>query len=69
MPVILDVARGSPAEMAGLRAGDRLLAIEGNRLEDQNDMIGRLTTSGSQCQVEVDRRGLVVVLQLDEETE
>jgi C-terminal processing protease CtpA/Prc len=63
---VIDVARDSPAARAGLRAGDRLRAIEGKAITDQAGMVKALAAAGTECLIEVDRRGIVEVLQLQE---
>ena len=64
LPIVIDVARESPAAQAGLRAGDRLRAIDGARIKDQAGMVKALAAAGDECLIEVDRRGIVEVLLL-----
>ncbi|MFM7136523.1 MAG: M20/M25/M40 family metallo-hydrolase [Planctomycetota bacterium] len=56
-PIIVDVARGSPAERAGLRAGDRLHQIDGQLFADPAAMVERLRTAGESCRLMIERRG------------
>jgi len=62
-PLVVDVARGSPAQIAGLRAGDRLLAVDGQRFVDQTGMVALLAAAGDDCRVEVERRGRLIELE------
>jgi hypothetical protein len=64
-PIIVDVAVGSPAATAGLRPGDRLLAVDGRRFTDQADMVKQLQTAGDSCAIRVERRGRLLDLTLD----
>jgi len=56
---ILEVLPGSPAEAAGLQAGDRILAVDGAQLElphDLADLIGS-RSPGDRVVLEVERPG------------
>jgi hypothetical protein len=67
LPLVLDIAAGSPAERGGLEPGDRLLAIDGEPITDQAGMVQRLASVDRECTLEVERRGLVVLIQLRDE--
>jgi regulator of sigma E protease len=56
-PVIGTVAAGSAAEAAGLRAGDRILAIDGEALSTWNDLRGFVADAGGQTLSLAIRRG------------
>jgi C-terminal processing protease CtpA/Prc len=56
-PIVVDVARGSPADRAGLRAGDRLQQIDGLPFADQAAMVERLRTAGDSCRLLIERQG------------
>jgi regulator of sigma E protease len=57
-PQILQVNPGSPAEAAGLRNGDVLLAIEGQPALDRDEAIRRIRQAGGQpLRVSVERAG------------
>lgn len=43
-----DVVPGHPAEQAGLRAGDRVIGIEGQSIDSWNDMVSIIEVSGGQ---------------------
>jgi C-terminal processing protease CtpA/Prc len=59
------VARGSPAERAGLRAGDRLQQIDGLPFADQAELVERLRTTGDSCQLVIERQGRVQNVMLE----
>ncbi|HEX4369863.1 MAG TPA: RIP metalloprotease RseP [Rhizomicrobium sp.] len=47
-PIIGDVVKGSPAEAAGIKAGDRVSAIDGTRITDFEQMPQIIAVSGGQ---------------------
>jgi S1-C subfamily serine protease len=56
--IVLGVAPGSPAERGGLLVGDVITAIEGNAVEDADDVHAQLGGSAVGTQVDIDvRRG------------
>jgi hypothetical protein len=59
-PIIIDVARDSPAAAGDLRPGDRVLAIDGQRFADQAGMVKLLQAAADACSVRVERRGRLV---------
>jgi putative radical SAM enzyme (TIGR03279 family) len=63
---ILSVAKDSPSHAAGLRAGDRLLKIDGQRVLDLIDYLFNL--EGPQAELEILRgdKSITVELELDE---
>lgn len=56
--VVKDVFRGSPAEKGGLRSGDRVLAVNGRRVENYLQLLRRVAflAPGSEARFEVERR-------------
>jgi hypothetical protein len=58
-PVIVRVGEGTPAERAGLRAGDRVVAINGAACAGQDDMVARLAAAGTQVALDLDRKGRI----------
>lgn len=61
---ILRVVSGSPADKAGLRIGDRIIAIGDQPVASHNDVVRLVGESlpGSDLKIEVDRYGLVGTL-------
>ena len=57
--VVVSVEKGSPAERAGLRTGDVILAFGGKPIEDPNELprLVAATAPGQQAQLEVWRNG------------
>jgi serine protease Do len=57
--VVVSVEKGSPAERAGLRPGDVILAYGGKRIEDPNELPRRVaaTKPGEKAELEVWRAG------------
>ena len=66
-PIVVDVARGSPAERAGLRARDRLQQIDGAPFADQAAMVERLREAGAACRLLIERQGRLQELTLQAE--
>jgi len=56
-PIVVHVARDSPAERAGLQAGDRLHAVDALSFADQPAMVERLRTAGDSCRLLIERHG------------
>lgn len=54
--MILDVVPGSPAYRAGLRMEDRILAINGQRIDSYQELIGILQQGPGYCEIKVSRR-------------
>jgi len=63
-PTVTMVAPDSPAQEAGLEAGDRLLIIDGHTVETTEDVlrIGRSFTRGEQIDFTIDREGRRMVV-------
>jgi hypothetical protein len=66
MPVVVRVWGESPAAKGGLRTGDRILTIDGDRIASQDDMITRLGAAGDRVAIDVERRGRVVRVTLEQ---
>jgi carboxyl-terminal processing protease len=67
VPVVVRTLRGSPSELAGLRAGDRLVTIAGAPTEGVTlgNLVMRLRgAAGTQVEVTLQRRGEVQTLTL-----
>jgi hypothetical protein len=63
--LVLDVARGSEAERGGLRAGDSLRAIDGQRPASMEDARSRLAgRAGTDVVLELERAGATVKLRI-----
>jgi regulator of sigma E protease len=55
---VAEVSPGSPADVAGLRAGDRIVGVDGQRLNDFDDLFTRIQDSnGAVVHLEVERKG------------
>jgi len=68
-PIVVDVVRGSPADRSGLRAGDRIVAVAGECFADQTAMIARLQQAHEDCELTVDRRGVLTTVMLQAEAD
>ncbi|HWB11445.1 MAG TPA: PDZ domain-containing protein [Pirellulales bacterium] len=57
---ILQIVRGSPADKAGLKIGDRIQAVNGEPVSSYNDVVRLIGESqpGSDMKIDVDRYGL-----------
>ena len=62
-PIVVRVTAGSPMARAGLTLGDRVVAIDGVPLADQQDMLVKLAAAGARVSIDVDRRGRLVRLE------
>lgn len=61
--IVNGVAPGSPAQAAGIRPGDVIVAFGGKQIDNQIDLIQRITTKlGSEVEVSVRRGSLVTGL-------
>ena len=58
-PVIVRVSEGTSADRAGLRSGDRVVAIDSVACRGQDDMVARLAAAGRQVAIDVDRKGRI----------
>jgi Do/DeqQ family serine protease len=57
--VIADLERGGPADRAGLRRGDILLAVNGNRIDNSNQLRNAVATNkpGQEVTLRIERNG------------
>ena len=65
-PVVVRVSRDLPAGASGLQPGDRIIAVDGIPLQDQQDMMQRLGAAGSSTVLVAERRGRILQLPLHE---
>jgi len=63
-PVIVRITPNSPADLAGMMLGDRVIAIDGTAVTNQADMVARLAASGKSVAIDVDRKGRIVRLDM-----
>lgn len=62
-PMIGEVALGTPADRAGLRAGDAVLAVDGQKIQYWDQFVDLVRNSGGRTlQLDVDRKGAQVAL-------
>ncbi len=60
-PVLDEVAPGTPAERAGLKEGDRLLAVNGQKIDYWGQFVERVRGSkGQSIKLELERKGQLV---------
>ncbi len=64
LPVVVRVWRDSPASQAGVRTGDRIIAIDDARIASQDDMLARLKDAEATTYLDVERQGRIVRLVL-----
>ena len=65
-PIVVRVWRDSPASLAGLMPGDRIIAIDDARIASHDDMLARLKAAGATAVIDVERRGHVTRLELSD---
>ena len=58
-PVVDSVAKGSAALVAGIRTGDRIVAINGKPVANIWDMLPAVSTSPGKVTIDIDRQGVV----------
>ena len=63
-PTVVRVVPDSPLDRAGLRCGDRILAIDGEPVGNQDTMLRRMAAAGDALALEVDRAGRRILLQV-----
>jgi len=68
-PVVVRVSRDRPAGASDLQPGDRIIAVDGNPLEGQRDMLERLRAAASRTVLDVERRGRILRRELREPPE
>ena len=56
-PIVVRVTAGSPMAAAGVMLGDRIVAIDGMPLVDQQDMLAKLSAAADRVEIDVDRKG------------
>jgi serine protease Do len=49
--IVSDIAAGGPAEEAGLKPGDVVLSVDGQRIENSSDLSHRIATKGPDTKV------------------
>lgn len=65
LPVVQMVMPGNPAYVAGMKAGDRILTVEGEPIEEWGDLLNRISARpGQVTRLTVDRAGTTLDLTL-----
>ncbi len=64
--VIESVAEGSPSQRAGIRAGDRLLKLDGTKVEDIIDYLFSLEGPAAELEIERGKKRAVFVIEMAE---
>jgi len=64
-PVVVRVSPGSPMALAGVQLGDRIVAVDGQPLVDQQDMLAKLAAAGERVSIDAERRGRIVRIEVD----
>lgn len=59
-PVVVRVVPDSPLEQAGLRCGDRIIAIDGEPMDSQATMLARMAAAGDALTLDIDRAGRIL---------
>jgi hypothetical protein len=59
-PIVVRVVPDSPLEYAGLRCGDRIIAIDGEPFATQAAMIQRMASTGDALTLQIDRSGRIL---------
>jgi hypothetical protein len=63
-PIVVRITPESPAALAGLALGDRVVAIDGGDVLSQADMAARLAAAGDCVALDVDRKGRIMRLEM-----
>jgi hypothetical protein len=58
-PIVVRVSPQTPTALAGVAVGDRIVAIDGKPLVDQEAMIRRLSEAGPEVTLTLERRGVL----------
>lgn len=64
--IITEVVPGSPADQAGLREGDIVVAVDGETVSDSSDLVGRVQSAapGDTLAMEIERSGTTQTVQV-----
>ena len=69
LPVVDEVLIGSAADRAGLKAGDRVLSVQGQAVDRWETLVARISARpGETTDIEVDRAGIQIGLTVTPET-
>ena len=69
LPVVDEVLIGSAADRAGLKAGDRVLSVQGQAVDRWETLVAKITARpGETTDIEVDRAGIQIGLTVTPET-
>ena len=63
-PIVVRVVPDSPLERAGLRCGDRIIAIDGEPFATQATMLQRMASASDALTLQIDRAGRILEVQV-----
>jgi predicted metalloprotease with PDZ domain len=63
-PVVVRVVPDSPLERAGLRCGDRIIALDGEPFATQATMLQRMASASDALTLQIDRAGRILEVQV-----
>ena len=68
-PIVVNVARDSPASKAGLERGDRIVTIDGETFANHAEAVAKLRSVERSCTLLIDRNGITEIVALEASSE